>query len=493
MGEREIMAEQILRTRLSRRGLLKVGVTAPIGAAFLAACQAAASPTPAPATAAPATAAPATAAPATAAPATAAPATAAPATAAPSASAFPDLTGKTVRVWAGGTTGPVSQRYAAGFEELTGAKVEVTIVPFAERAIKFAGLVASQDGTIDVLYGAGSFVGQFGDRLYDNLDDPAYAGQIDKSVFVPAILPVLSANGGLRALPQHSEMEIYIYNKEHFQAAGLNPDSPPTSWAELIDAAPKLTSGNRFPCAVPWLSSLGLSGAYWLAMYNSFPGAKLLSDDRGAIAFDNEQAIETWRTLEAGFKARFFDPNLDPTVDDYGTGKLFNGGGTASQINFAELWAQAVSGNAADFGATISPDVVGASILPGVQPNTSGSINGFEGYGINKFGTQKDAAFAYILYETSQKYQKDLNLSKALPSSRVDVLNDPEVTAAYPVGAVLAAQGAYNLDRYAAPYDWNPPFTDGIAKLFRGAFTAAQAHAAAVKGVQDIIIQYLSS
>jgi len=37
-------------------------------------------------------------------------------------------------------------------------------------------------------------------------------------------------------------------------------------------------------------------------------------------------------------------------VDDYGTGKLFNGGGTASQINFAELWGQAVSGNATDFG-----------------------------------------------------------------------------------------------------------------------------------------------
>src|SRR4029079_2633718 len=105
-------------------------------------------------------------------------------------------------------------------------------------------------------------------------------------------------------------------------------------------------------------------------------------------------------------------------------------------------------------GATIKADVVGATVLPGVEPNTSGSINGFEGYGINKYGNQQDAALAYILYETSQKYQKDLNLSKALPSSRVDVLTDPDVTAIYPVGAVLSAQGAYNLDRYASPYDW---------------------------------------
>ena len=47
-----------------------------------------------------------------------------------------------------------------------------------------------------------------------------------------------------------------------------------------------------------------------------------------------------------------------------------------------------------------------------------------------------------------------MNLTKTLPSSRVDVLNDPEVVAAYPVGAVLAEQGGYNLDRYASPYDW---------------------------------------
>ena len=39
MGEREVLAEQILKARLSRRGLLKYGMSAPFGAALLAACQ----------------------------------------------------------------------------------------------------------------------------------------------------------------------------------------------------------------------------------------------------------------------------------------------------------------------------------------------------------------------------------------------------------------------------------------------------------------------
>ena len=42
-------------------------------------------------------------------------------------------------------------------------------MPYAERAIKFAGFVASQDGSMDLLYGDPSFVHKFGDRLYMDL------------------------------------------------------------------------------------------------------------------------------------------------------------------------------------------------------------------------------------------------------------------------------------------------------------------------------------
>ena len=80
-----------------------------------------------------------------------------------------------------------------------------------------------------------------------------------------------------------------------------------------------------------------------------------------------------------------------------------------------------------------------------------------------------------------------------LPSSRTDVLTSPEGLANFPVGAVLARQGTFNLNRYPAPYDWTPPMNDSITKMIKGEFTPEQAHEAAVKGVQDIIVKYLSS
>jgi len=391
-------------------------------------------------------------------------------------------------VWSGGTVAPPAEKAAEKWKAATGGTAVITVVPFAERALKFAGLIAAQDSTIDLLYCSGQFADQFGARLYDDLT----ATGVDTSDFVPAILPILSAEGALRGLPVHSEMEIYIYNKTMFEAAGLDADNPPDTWDGLYAAAPKLIEGTRHGCAVPWTIGYG-PGAYYLCFLNSIPDAQLLSEDRTQVLFGNDAGLQAFKTIEAGFKAKFFDPNIDPTIDDYGTGNMFNKKQTASQINFAELWGYAVGGDPTNFPSDLAPEEVGASILPGITSGTSGSINGFEGFGINKFGTQKEAALSFLKYLTGAEYQKEMNLGKTLPSSRTSVLNDPDVKAVYPVGEVLAEQGGYNLNRYAAPYQWDTAFSDTISKLYRGEITAEQAHEDTVKGVQKVVETWLAS
>lgn len=472
MGDRERIAEQILQRQLSRRQVLKAGSVVPLSAAFLAACQPGAVPSASTSSTAPGTEAPES----------------APAASASASAAAEDFTGVTLQVWSGGTVAPPAEKAAAAWEAATGGKAVITVVPFAERALKFAGLISSQDPSIDLLYCGGQFAGQFGDRLYEDLT----ALNVDTSDFVPAILPILSSDGALRGLPVHSEMEIFIYNKTMFEAAGLDPDNLPDTWEGLYEAAPRLIEGSRHGSAVPWTISYG-PGSYYLCFLNAIPDARLLSDDRTQVLFDNEAGLLAYQTIEAGLKAKFFDPNIDPTVDDYGTAKMFNARQTASQINFAELWGYAVGGDPENFPSELDPSEVGATILPGITPGNSGSINGFEGFGLNKYGQQKEASLSFLKFLTGPEFQKEMNLGKTLPSSRTSVLNDPEVAAAYPVGAVLAEQGQYNLDRYAAPYDWQAPFSAAFAKLYRGEIGAEQAHAESVQGMKDLIIQYLSS
>lgn len=454
MGDREKVAEQLLARQLSRRTVLKAGAAAPVGAALASLLGQGSR------------------------------------VLAQSPAAAPDYSGVTLRVWSGTTAGGPASDAAISWGEMTGGTVNVEVIPFAERSIKFAGLIAGQDPSIDLLYIYSDFAGRFGDRLYENLSDPAWG--IDTSAYVPAIIPILSSDGGLRGLPIHSEMLIYVYNKPMFAAAGLDPDSPPDTWEGLYAAAAGLTDGTRFPCQLAWQADYGGAGFY-LPFLNSIEGAALLSEDRTQVLFGDDNGLLAFKTIEAGMRGGFFDPNLAPDQTDYAIGQNFNDAKTASQIAFAELWGYAVGGNPTDFPTTLLPDDVGASILPGITSGTSGSINGFEGFGLNKFGVQKEAALHFLQYLTGFDYQKRMNLAKTLPSSRTDVLNDPEVTATYPIGTVLAEQGNWNLSRYASPYDWTPPVSDALGKLYRGEITAEQAHEESVAGVNEIVITYLSS
>lgn len=63
--------------------------------------------------------------------------------------------------------------------------------------------------------------------------------------FLTDFWPALHANavvdGELYAVPFHNSTPLIYYNVEHFKEAGLDPSKPPRTWAELADAAKKLT------------------------------------------------------------------------------------------------------------------------------------------------------------------------------------------------------------------------------------------------------------
>src|SRR5215468_3252373 len=264
MGERERLAEEYLQWKVSRRSVLKASLAAPLlGGAFLEACGNAGTTT----------------------------------TTTNSPTRFP---GVTLTVYSGVTSGQVADAAAKVWEQKTGGKVVVNKIPFADRAVKYAGVIASQDPSVDVIYAYSGYVGQFGDRLYDDLTH--LAG--DTSDFVPATLKVLSSKGKLLALPIHSEMEIYIYNKAMFRDAGMDPENPPTTWEELYKSASKLNVGSRYGCVVPWIES---TLTFYGVFLNSTP-TRLLTDDRNQIAFNNADGLSAFTAINEGFQAKFFDP-----------------------------------------------------------------------------------------------------------------------------------------------------------------------------------------
>jgi sn-glycerol 3-phosphate transport system substrate-binding protein len=72
---------------------------------------------------------------------------------------------------------------------------------------------------------------------------------LDPNAYLPAVRGYYSLpDGRLMSMPFNSSTAIMFYNKDAFKKAGLDPNKPPQTWPELIEAAKKIRSSNAAPC-----------------------------------------------------------------------------------------------------------------------------------------------------------------------------------------------------------------------------------------------------
>ncbi|MHA1567075.1 MAG: ABC transporter substrate-binding protein, partial [Alphaproteobacteria bacterium] len=60
-------------------------------------------------------------------------------------------------------------------------------------------------------------------------------GQLDQAQFVAPIVNYYAIDGELRCMPFNSSTAMLYYNKDMFEAAGLDPEQPPTTFSELYE------------------------------------------------------------------------------------------------------------------------------------------------------------------------------------------------------------------------------------------------------------------
>ncbi|MGI3124628.1 ABC transporter substrate-binding protein [Nitratireductor sp. PBL-C9] len=112
--------------------------------------------------------------------------------------------------------------------------------------------------------------------------------------------PALMANGRIEGktwgIPFQRSTIVAYYNKDQFREAGLNPESPPKTWDELVSMGKALTKDGTSGLMIP---STGYP--YWmfqaLAIQN---GKELMSDDGLTTYFDDPAVVETlefWKSL----------------------------------------------------------------------------------------------------------------------------------------------------------------------------------------------------
>ena len=74
------------------------------------------------------------------------------------------------------------------------------------------------------------------------LDLGPYVPQNFRDEIVPVALSSCYYRDKLWGLPDQTNGLCLFYNKEHFRAAGLDPERPPATWDELISYGKRLTN-----------------------------------------------------------------------------------------------------------------------------------------------------------------------------------------------------------------------------------------------------------
>ncbi|MBN8926843.1 MAG: ABC transporter substrate-binding protein [Rhodospirillales bacterium] len=123
--------------------------------------------------------------------------------------------------------------------------------------------------------------------------------------FYPAFLANSHAEGKTWSVPFQRSTAIFYYDKAAFSEAGLDPARFPTTWAELVTAAGKLTkrdaSGKVTRWGIKMASDLGNAQWTFGALANQVDH-RLMNEAGTRVFFDDPKAIEAmafWRGLSA--------------------------------------------------------------------------------------------------------------------------------------------------------------------------------------------------
>lgn len=224
---------------------------------------------------------------------TTAPAPTAPAAAAPAG-------GTTLNVWVRDYTLNMDSPYItakATFEaKHPGVTVNLVGAPYDEQYQK---IILSKAGGVkpDVFQIDQPWVGEMADKgIAANLD--SYYAKWDQTTDIPdSFLASSKWKGSYYAAWAYTDVRTFMWNKEVFKKAGLDPEVPPKTWDEMITMAKQIQD------KVPGVSGIGFPAAAqegtadrWYP-YLFMTGGQLLNSDQTKAAFNSPQGVKSVQLL----------------------------------------------------------------------------------------------------------------------------------------------------------------------------------------------------
>jgi ABC-type glycerol-3-phosphate transport system substrate-binding protein len=213
------------------------------------------------------------------------------------------------------------------------------------------------------------------------------------------------------------------YTKNLFEAAGLDPDSPPTDWDGFIDALDKLKASGVIPFGAGVKD--GFFGEWYLVnslTQNLDTAADALNLFIGELDWQEPKYHEHWVRLQELRDGGYINEDVN-SLDLYQGLQLFDTGKAAMCINTTP----ALPNSQEQLGA----DVVGYMVMPtfGTGAMAGKPITDTQGFGIPEGAGDKETAAAFLEYmHSDERVTAMWETSKQIPANTTfdgSIIEDP--------------------------------------------------------------------
>ena len=353
-------------------------------------------------------------------------------------------------------------------------KIEMDIMPNDTLQQKLPAAIATKTAPELVLFGVENLAPYVSNDSLEDISDFWETTGVDKNNFLENVTELSYVDGKLYGTPMQYNVSYLYWNKDLFEAAGLDPNTPPTTLDELAEYAVKLTdaSKNQFGLALP------TNATYMQFLWAN--GGDANDPNSNTNLLNSEENLKTLEWLQ------------DLTVNKKVTPLNITGADADTMLQAGQI-AMYMSGPWQINGLRAQ------GINFGIAPCVAGSAGAFSpaggcSYVIPK-GTdaaKKEAAYKFMKYWLTDEILKEWSQRNGFPvwsktlAEDNDIKND-EVLNSISVATEIGR--AYNLGYSLASQIDNDVMIPMFEKVINGGATPADALKEAVTTMDKVLAQ----
>ncbi|MGX7351100.1 extracellular solute-binding protein [Enterococcus canis] len=297
-------------------------------------------------------------------------------------------------------------------------KIEMDIMMWSNLNEKLPPAISSKTAPDFVALNYSDFAQYVKNGAVQPIDDFWSYDGVDKNDFASSAVDLGVVDGKQYYVPMQVQGMYMYWNKDLFKAAGLDENTPPTTWEQLTEMAPKLTDASKNVHGFIFNKD-GTAPLYNWILAN---GGKVISDDYTKSEFASPENL---KTLQAIQKMIHVDKTGPESISGAEMDNVMNAGQLAIELNGPWL-NNGLKANEINYGVTTIPQGSGekTAILDGV------------GYAIPASTSEdkKEAIYEFLKYWNTADIGKEWSMRNGFPAylnsvgEDEEVKNDPIVT-----------------------------------------------------------------